>query len=127
MAVHILKEILSDVEEGADMVMVKPALSYLDVVRAAKEVTNVPLATYNVSGEYAMICAAAERGEPSEPSGATTAAPHPLLMIVQRPVWRLHIFTSPSKTTTPVPICPPTATSKRVPRTPSVAVGVTIE
>jgi porphobilinogen synthase len=57
-----LKEILSDVEEGADMVMVKPALSYLDVVRAAKEVTNVPLATYNVSGEYAMVKAAAERG-----------------------------------------------------------------
>src|ERR1044071_1351870 len=46
-----VKEILSDVEEGADMVMVKPALSYLDVVRAAKEVTNVPLAVYNVSGE----------------------------------------------------------------------------
>jgi len=57
-----VKEILSDVEEGADMVMVKPALSYLDVVRAAKEVTNVPLATYNVSGEYAMVKAAAERG-----------------------------------------------------------------
>jgi porphobilinogen synthase len=57
-----VKEVLSDVEEGADMVMVKPALSYLDVVRAAKEVTNVPLATYNVSGEYAMVKAAAERG-----------------------------------------------------------------
>ncbi len=57
-----VKEVLSDVEEGADMVMVKPALSYLDVVRAVKEVTNVPLATYNVSGEYAMVKAAAERG-----------------------------------------------------------------
>ena len=57
-----VKEVLSDVEEGADMVMVKPALSYLDVVRAAKEVTNVPLATYNVSGEYAMVKAAAQRG-----------------------------------------------------------------
>jgi porphobilinogen synthase len=57
-----VKEILSDVEEGADMVMVKPALSYLDVVRAAKEATNVPLATYNVSGEYAMVKAAGERG-----------------------------------------------------------------
>ncbi len=57
-----VKEILSDVAEGADMVMVKPALSYLDVVRAAKEATNVPLATYNVSGEYAMVKAAAERG-----------------------------------------------------------------
>lgn len=57
-----VKEVLSDVEEGADIVMVKPALSYLDVVRAAKEATNVPLATYNVSGEYAMVKAAAERG-----------------------------------------------------------------
>ena len=57
-----VKEVLSDVEEGADMVMVKPALSDLDVERAAKEVTNVPLATYNVSGEYAMVKAAAERG-----------------------------------------------------------------
>ena len=44
------------------MVMVKPALSYLDVIRAAKEATNVPLAAYNVSGEYAMVKAAAERG-----------------------------------------------------------------
>ncbi|MDT9115791.1 porphobilinogen synthase, partial [Escherichia coli] len=50
-----VKEVLSDVEEGADIVMVKPALSYPDVVRAAKEATNVPLATYNVSGEYAMV------------------------------------------------------------------------
>ncbi len=57
-----VKEVLSDVEEGADMVMVKPALSYLDVVRATKEATNVPVATYNVSGEYAMVKAAAERG-----------------------------------------------------------------
>ncbi|HEV8267555.1 MAG TPA: porphobilinogen synthase, partial [Thermoanaerobaculia bacterium] len=57
-----LKEIASDVEEGADMVMVKPALSYLDVVRAARESTNVPLATYNVSGEYAMVKAAGRNG-----------------------------------------------------------------
>jgi porphobilinogen synthase len=57
-----VKEVLSDVEEGADLVMVKPALSYLDVVRAAKEVTNVPLAAYNVSGEYAMVKAAAANG-----------------------------------------------------------------
>jgi len=57
-----LKEIAADVEEGADMVMVKPALSYLDVVRAAKESTNVPLATYNVSGEYAMVKAAGRNG-----------------------------------------------------------------
>ena len=57
-----MKEILSDVEEGADLVMVKPALSYLDVVRAAKEATNVPVACYNVSGEYAMVKAAAQNG-----------------------------------------------------------------
>ena len=57
-----IKEVLSDVEEGADLVMVKPALSYLDVVRAAKEATNVPVACYNVSGEYAMVKAAAANG-----------------------------------------------------------------
>jgi porphobilinogen synthase len=57
-----IKEVLSDVEEGADLVMVKPALSYLDVVRAAKEATNVPVACYNVSGEYAMVKAAAQQG-----------------------------------------------------------------
>lgn len=57
-----VKEVLSDVEEGADLVMVKPALSYLDVVRAVKEATNVPVATYNVSGEYAMVKAAAANG-----------------------------------------------------------------
>ena len=57
-----VKEVLSDVEEGADLVMVKPALSYLDVVRAAKEATNVPVACYNVSGEYAMVKAAAANG-----------------------------------------------------------------
>jgi porphobilinogen synthase len=57
-----VKEVLSDVEEGADLVMVKPALSYLDVIRAAKEVTLVPLACYNVSGEYAMVKAAAANG-----------------------------------------------------------------
>jgi porphobilinogen synthase len=57
-----VKEILSDVEEGADIVMVKPALSYMDVIRAAKEATNVPLSCYNVSGEYAMVKAAAQNG-----------------------------------------------------------------
>lgn len=57
-----VKEILSDIEEGADMVMVKPAMTYLDVVRAAKEATNVPVAAYNVSGEYAMVKAAAQNG-----------------------------------------------------------------
>ena len=57
-----VKDVLSDVAEGADMVMVKPALSYMDVIRAAKEATNVPLACYNVSGEYAMVKAAAANG-----------------------------------------------------------------
>ncbi len=57
-----IKEILADVEEGADMVMVKPAMSYLDVVRAAREATLLPLAVYNVSGEYAMVKAAAANG-----------------------------------------------------------------
>ncbi len=57
-----VKEVLSDVDEGADLVMVKPAMAYLDVVRAVKEATNVPLAAYNVSGEYAMVKAAERNG-----------------------------------------------------------------
>ncbi|MGH2697264.1 MAG: porphobilinogen synthase [Actinomycetota bacterium] len=57
-----LREIRSDLEEGADIVMVKPALPYLDVIRRAKEETGAPVAAYNVSGEYAMVKAAAERG-----------------------------------------------------------------
>jgi len=57
-----IKEALADIEEGADMVMVKPALAYLDVIRAVKERTHVPVAAYNVSGEYAMIEFAARAG-----------------------------------------------------------------
>jgi len=57
-----LREVALDVEEGADMVMVKPALPYLDVIRRVKDRFQVPVAAYNVSGEYAMIRAAAERG-----------------------------------------------------------------
>ncbi len=57
-----LKEVWLDVEEGADMVMVKPALPYLDVIRAVKEDTDRPVAAYNVSGEYSMVKAAAARG-----------------------------------------------------------------
>jgi porphobilinogen synthase len=57
-----MREISLDIEEGADIVMVKPALSYLDVICRAKERFDVPLAAYNVSGEYAMIKAAAEKG-----------------------------------------------------------------
>ena len=57
-----LKEVALDIEEGADVVMVKPALAYLDVIRAVREEFDVPVAAYNVSGEYAMVCAAAEKG-----------------------------------------------------------------
>jgi porphobilinogen synthase len=57
-----LREIDLDVEEGADMVMVKPAVTYLDVIAAARPRVQVPLAAYHVSGEYAMVKAAAERG-----------------------------------------------------------------
>ena len=57
-----VREALLDVEEGADMVMVKPALPYLDVVRAVREATLLPVCAYNVSGEYAMVKAAAAAG-----------------------------------------------------------------
>jgi porphobilinogen synthase len=57
-----IREAEMDLEEGADMVMVKPGLPYLDVVRAVSECSDVPVAVYNVSGEYAMVNAAAERG-----------------------------------------------------------------
>ena len=57
-----LEEIRFDVSEGADMVMVKPALAYLDVITRARAELDVPLAAYHVSGEYAMVMAAAERG-----------------------------------------------------------------
>ena len=57
-----IREILLDEEEGADIIMVKPALAYLDMIAKAKEVTSLPIAAYSVSGEYAMIKAAAEKG-----------------------------------------------------------------
>lgn len=57
-----IKEIALDIEEGADVVMVKPALAYLDVIARARDTFDVPIAAYNVSGEYGMILAAAERG-----------------------------------------------------------------
>jgi len=57
-----VRESLLDVEEGADMLMVKPALPYLDIIRRVKEATSMPLAAYNVSGEYSMIKAAAANG-----------------------------------------------------------------
>jgi porphobilinogen synthase len=61
-AEEAVREALLDVSEGADVVMVKPALPYLDVVRRVKETTRVPVAAYNVSGEYAMVKAAAAAG-----------------------------------------------------------------
>ncbi len=60
--IEAIKEALSDVEEGADMVMVKPGIAYLDIVREIKNAVNVPVTVFQVSGEYAMIKAAAERG-----------------------------------------------------------------
>jgi porphobilinogen synthase len=57
-----LREVRLDIAEGADMVMVKPALAYLDVIHAVRESCDVPVAAYNVSGEYSMLMAAAERG-----------------------------------------------------------------
>jgi porphobilinogen synthase len=57
-----LKEVKTDLEEGADMVMVKPALAYLDVIRRVRDQCDVPVAAYNVSGEYAMVKAAAQNG-----------------------------------------------------------------
>jgi len=57
-----MREIALDIQEGADIVMVKPALSYLDIIRRARENFNLPLAAYNVSGEYSMIKAAAQNG-----------------------------------------------------------------
>jgi porphobilinogen synthase len=63
-----VREALLDVEEGADVVMIKPALPYLDVIRRVKEATRVPVAAYNVSGEYAMVKAAAAAGYVDERS-----------------------------------------------------------
>jgi porphobilinogen synthase len=57
-----IRETLMDVEEGADIVMVKPAMAYLDIIRDVKNAVTVPVSAYHVSGEYAMIKAAAERG-----------------------------------------------------------------
>ena len=60
--IEAIKETLMDIEEGADIVMVKPALSYLDIIRDVKNTVDVPVAAYHVSGEYAMVKAAAKMG-----------------------------------------------------------------
>lgn len=57
-----MKEALIDIQEGADIIMVKPAMSYLDLVREIKDATDVPMAAYSVSGEYALIKAGAKLG-----------------------------------------------------------------
>ena len=74
-----MREIESDISEGADIVMVKPALSYLDVIRRARDRFDHPLAAYNVSGEYSMIKAAAEKGWVDEKSATIE-----LLTAIQR-------------------------------------------
>jgi len=60
--IEAVKEAIMDVEEGADIVMVKPALSYLDIIREVKNAVDIPVSAYNISGEYAMIKAAAKMG-----------------------------------------------------------------
>ena len=61
-ALEALKEARLDMDEGADMIMVKPALPYLDIIRRVREITMLPMAAYNVSGEYAMVKAAEQKG-----------------------------------------------------------------
>jgi porphobilinogen synthase len=61
-AKEALKEVELDIAEGADMLMVKPALAYMDIIWRVKEITNLPVAAYNVSGEYSMVKAAALNG-----------------------------------------------------------------
>jgi porphobilinogen synthase len=60
--IEAIKEVQMDINEGADIVMVKPGIAYLDIVREVKNMSTVPVAVYQVSGEYAMIKAASERG-----------------------------------------------------------------
>ena len=60
--IEAIKEVLMDVEEGADIVMVKPAMAYLDIIREVRDRVDVPVSAYHVSGEYAMIKAAAQMG-----------------------------------------------------------------
>ncbi|MBW2092695.1 MAG: porphobilinogen synthase, partial [Deltaproteobacteria bacterium] len=57
-----VREVAMDIEEGADIVMVKPAMAFMDVIAKVREEFDIPVAAYNVSGEYAMIKAAAEKG-----------------------------------------------------------------
>ena len=61
-AIEAIREVTMDIEEGADIIMVKPALAYLDVINRIREEIDLPVAAYNVSGEYAMIKAAEQMG-----------------------------------------------------------------
>jgi porphobilinogen synthase len=61
-AQEAIREVTMDVEEGADVIMVKPALAYLDIICRVRQEIDLPVAAYNVSGEFAMIKAAAEKG-----------------------------------------------------------------
>ena len=61
-SLEAIREVQLDVQEGADIVMVKPALSYLDIIREVKNTVTIPVSAYHVSGEYAMIKAAAQKG-----------------------------------------------------------------
>ncbi|HRQ50821.1 MAG TPA: porphobilinogen synthase, partial [Agriterribacter sp.] len=65
--IEAIKETIMDIEEGADIVMVKPAMAYLDIIREVKNTVSVPVSAYHVSGEYAMIKAAAKMGWLDEP------------------------------------------------------------
>jgi porphobilinogen synthase len=67
-AQEALREVSLDIEEGADIIMVKPALAYLDIIRRVKDKFNIPVAAYNVSGEYSMVKAAAQKGWINEKS-----------------------------------------------------------
>jgi len=72
-ALEALREVEADLLEGADMIMVKPALAYLDIIRRVREMVDVPVAAYHVSGEFASIMAAAERGWLDGPRAMTEA------------------------------------------------------
>lgn len=72
-ALEALREVEADLLEGADMVMVKPALAYLDIIRRVRDMVDVPVAAYHVSGEFASIMAAAERGWLDGPRAMTEA------------------------------------------------------
>ena len=62
-SIEAIKEAMMDEEEGADIVMVKPAMAYLDIIREVRNSVSIPVSAYHVSGEYSMVMAAAEKGK----------------------------------------------------------------